>query len=126
MASNLSTPKKLWALYRSSSFRNQRTPATLYFNHDKANSNTELLNSYFCSLFSSTSACSFPLKPITCSLSSIRCTINDVYNLLSLIKVNTATGPDGISSIMIKVLLLLFLQLSLEFSISPSLLAVFL
>ena len=61
MASNLSTPKKFWALYRSSSFRNQRTPATLYFNHDKANTNTskaELLNSYFCSLFSSKSACS--------------------------------------------------------------------
>ena len=101
MASNLSTPKTFWALYRSSSFRNQRTPATLYFNHDKANTNTskaELLNSNFCSLYSSTSACSFPLKPITCSLSSIRCSVM----FISRIKVNTATGPDGISSVMIK------------------------
>ena len=57
----------------------------------------------FSSCFSRpSSSLSLTSKSLDCSLSSITCSVDEVSKLLSTYKTNTASGPDGISSIMVR------------------------
>ena len=100
-------PKKFCSLYTSTSGRRQLVPDTLYFNNKQAHNDftkTDLLNSYFCSYFSQTHPSCFSLPPPfpPNTLSIYKWLYQRCFKLLIKLKANTATGPDGISSLTIR------------------------
>ena len=108
LAGKLNSPRDFWSAYNKLSPSKNRTPAELKNNNSTATTSLEkadMLNSAFASFFTSpTASCSTPEEMSTpnCSLSDIECTQEEVHHLLSSCKPNTASGPDGISSQMIR------------------------
>ena len=110
MTSLIWSPKQFWSAYHSLMPNCEYIPHTLTNGTITAESPTakaNLLNSYFCSCFTippsrtSTPALSTPL----CShpdLSTIECTQAEVEKLLCSLRVKTSTGPDRISSHMLR------------------------
>ena len=110
MTSLIWSPKQFWSAYHSLMPNCEYIPHTLTNGTITAESPTakaNLLNSYFCSCFTipsshtSTSALSTPL----CShpdLSTIECTQAEVEKLLCSLSFKTSTGPDRISSHMLR------------------------
>ena len=107
LAEKLQTPRDFWSQYHKFNPKHSRTPPSLNHMGSKASSPTSkanLLNNFFASCFTEPQrqhSCSFP-QPPSPTLSSVTCTHDEVFKLLSTHKVNTATGPDGISSIMLR------------------------
>ena len=107
LADKLKSPRDFWSAYHSLSPHKNRVPAELKHNNSTATTSLEkanLLNCIFASRFTPPTTSSIPDKTPTSehSLSNIECTHEEVYCLLSSYKTNTASGPDGISSQMIR------------------------
>lgn len=122
MSASIRTPKQFWSIYHLLTPNRERIPHTLtngVITVSSPTSKANLLNSFFASCFSPPSnSPSTPPPPPTSQLelSSIQCTEEEVDNLLSSLKVKTSTGPDGISSHMLK---------NTSYSVSPSLCKLF-
>ena len=113
LASLIRSPKQFWSLYHSLTPNRQRIPSTL---NDGITtvvspiSKTNLLISHFSACFSRSSHgkdCPCKSSLLDCrhpetSLSTISCTSDEIYRLLRSVKVKTASGPDGISSHMLR------------------------
>ena len=108
LADNINTPRDFWSQYHKLNPKHNRTPAKLLHRGINANTPTEkanLFNEFFTSCFTKsepTSGATSPPHPSSPVLSNITCSHNDVFKLLSTHKVNTASGPDGISSVMLR------------------------
>ena len=113
LASLIRSPKQFWSLYHSLTPNRQRIPSTL---NDGITtvvspiSKVNLLVSHFSACLSRSShgqdcPCNSSLldcRYLETSLSTISCTSDEVYRLLRSVKVKTASGPDGISSHMLR------------------------
>lgn len=107
LADNICTPRDFWTQYHKLNQKHGRTPAKVFHKGTEAYSPTEkanLLNNFFISCFTNSKlmpSVSHPLhsKPV---LSSVTCSHEEVHKLLSTHKVNTASGPDSISSVMLR------------------------
>jgi len=103
LSSNLSSPKDFWSTYRSISREFHQVPQVLYAGNDSASSSSgkaSLLNLQFASNFAPKSTSAVPPaspEDAPC-LSSLECSPFDVLLLLSRLRTDVATGPDGISS----------------------------
>ena len=105
------SPKQFWSLYHSLTLNRQRIPATLNdgtVTVESATSKANLLVSHFSACFSQSShnnncqcssLSSMAREP---GLSSVTCTTDEVHKLLCSLKTNTASGPDGLSSHMLR------------------------
>lgn len=101
-----SNPKRFWSLVNS---RKRLPGIPNSVNHEnKSASDTDrpsLFNEYFCSNFQTPfSSSSLPLVDSICShsLSNIETTPDEVKNIISSLKSSRATGPDGLSPILLK------------------------
>ena len=110
MSSLIRSPKEFWSVYHSLMPKRERIPHNLTNGNITAESLTSkanLLNSYFSSCFTTPSNhASFSTPTASSSshpkLSTIQCTEEEVEKLLCSLKVKTSTGPDGISSHMLR------------------------
>ena len=107
MTASIHTPKQFWSMYYSLTPNRERIPHTLSNGVTTALSpisKANLLNTFFASCFSPRSNSPLTSSPtlVHPELSSIECTEEEVYKHLSSLKVKTATGPDGISSHMLR------------------------
>ncbi|XP_064390046.1 uncharacterized protein LOC135337956 [Halichondria panicea] len=96
-----------WSTYHALSPTKQRIPHTLTngtITADSPFSKANLLNTHFTSCLSNTTdVLSSPWDaPVSPSLDSISCSPDQVLSLLSRTKLKTASGPDGISSHMLR------------------------
>ena len=107
LADNICTPRDFWTQYHKLNPKHSRTPANIFHKGTEANSPTEkanLFNNFFTSCFTnsklvpSVSHLPHP-NPV---LSSVTCSHEEVHKLLSTHKVITASGLDGISSVMLR------------------------
>ena len=110
MAASISFPRDFWSSYHKLNPKYSRTPASLHHHNTKAITSIEkatLLNSFFTGCFTT----SKPFLPNLLSssppsskptLSSVECTHEEVHHLLANYKINTASGPDGLSSKMLR------------------------
>ena len=109
LSDNIHSPKDFWSTYYKLSPTRSCFPDTLSHQSVKVQRPLEkanLFNQFFSSCFSRpssfSSSPSLTSKFLDCSLSSITCSVDEVSKLLSTYKTNTASGPDGISSIMVR------------------------
>ena len=106
LASNLSSQKDFWSAYHKLAPRKDRIPVDLKLTSRTASTSTQkanLLNKFFSSCFSTSPnppVLDSPTESTPC-LSNISCTQEEVQKLLASQKLNTASGPDGISSHML-------------------------
>ena len=110
MAASISSPRDFWSSYHKLNPKYSRTPASLHHHNTKAITSigkATLLNSFFTGCFTT----SKPFLPNLLSssppsskptLSSVECTHEEVYHLLANYKINTASGPDGLFSKMLR------------------------
>jgi len=106
LTNQLNAPRDFWSHYHSVKCLPSRIPATLQNGSTSSTttlSKANMLNKYFCSFMNpklgfkpSTPPSSVPL------LSSITCSQECIQQLLSTMKTKTASGPDNISSHMLK------------------------
>ena len=115
--------KDFWSVYHSLTPNRERLPHSLTNGSVSAvspKSKENLLNSYFSSCFN-TPPLSVPSlgssRSFHPTLSSIECTEEEVVDVLRSLKLKTSSGPDGISSSMLKK--------TLFFSISSTLCSLF-
>ena len=107
LADNICTPWDFWMQYHKLNPKHSRTPANVFHKGTEAYSPTEkanLFNNFFTSCFTNSKLMpsdSHPLHPNPV-LSSVTCSHEEVHKLLSTHKINTASGPDGISSVMLR------------------------
>ena len=109
MSSLICSPKEFWSAYHSLMPNRMWIPHTLTNGTATAElvtSKANLLNSYFSSCFSTPPSHASTCAPTTApnshpELSTIECT-EEVVNLLLSLKVKTSTGPDRISSHMLR------------------------
>ena len=125
LSSSVKSSKDFWAVFNRLTPNRQRIPDNLTHNAHSAKSSqdkADLLNRFFASCFTSPASSTTGSPPITSSsapntsLSSFTCSQDDVFHLLSTCKIKTASGPDGISSAMLR---------GTAESISPSLTTLF-
>ncbi|XP_064393634.1 uncharacterized protein LOC135341084 [Halichondria panicea] len=107
LGSLIKSPKEFWSTYHALSPTKQRIPHTLTngtITADSPFSKANLLNTHFTSCLSNTTdVLSSPWDaPVSPSLDSISCSPDQVLSLLSRTKLKTASGPDGISSHMLR------------------------
>ena len=69
---------------------------------ESSSAKANLLNSHFVACFSTAPVDAASFSCTTCELSSVRCTSEDVLGLIRSLKTNSASGPDTISSQMLK------------------------
>ena len=106
LTDKLKSPRDFWFSYYKLSPKNNRIPVDLHHELVTAASSLEkanLLNCFFSSCFTNRS----DLDDSFCgssdhSLSSISCTEEEVFNILSTYKTNTACGADGVSSLILR------------------------
>ena len=108
LSSLVRTPRKFWSAYYSLRPNRQRIPVHLNngpVTAESVQNKCDLLNSFFASTFSH----SLPVSPQTIAaqslpaLESISCSSEDIRKLLTSMPSKTASGPDGISSQMLKI-----------------------
>ena len=111
MAASIRSPRDFWSSYHKLNPKHSRTPPKLHHQDTTATNPTEkanLFNSFFTSCFTKSEPTlpspdsdptHSPSRPV---LSNIECTQEEVHRLLSTHKLNTASGPDGISSQMLR------------------------
>ena len=111
MAASIRSPRDFWSSYHKLNPKHSRTPPKLHHQDTTATNPTEkanLFNSFFTSCFTKSEPIlpspdsdptHSPSRPV---LSNIECTQEEVHRLLSTHKLNTASGPDGISSQMLR------------------------
>ena len=108
MSSLIQSPRQFWSVYHSLTPNCERIPHTLTNGTITAESPTakaNSLNSYFSSCFTTPqSHISSPVPPASHhpELFTIECTQEEVEKLLCSLRVKTSTGPDGISSHMLR------------------------
>ena len=109
LSSKVQSPKDFWPLVHKLNPNRQRIPSVLSHQSISADTPSEkvnLLNKFFSSCFSQESQTSLHspqnLSSSDTSLSSISCSEDEVHHLLSTYKLKTASGPDGISSTMLR------------------------
>ena len=109
LSNSVKIPKQFWSAYHKLSPNQQRIPDNLSHNTETASSSqekAELLNAFFSSCFTtcnpSNQSTSTPVSPPSSPLSSIVCEEDEVSHLLSTYKAKTSSGPDGISSAMLR------------------------
>ena len=109
LSSRIRSPKDFWSAYHKLSPKHHRIPVNLSYLSQIARDPSEkanLLNHFFCSCFNdntpSMSPTPNPAPSDTPTLSTISCSEEEVFHLLSTYKTRTASGPDGISSIMLR------------------------
>lgn len=108
LKSRIRSSKNFWSAFHSLSPSKQRIPHLLTNGSSTVTSTVAkatMLNSHFASCFSTPQvAQSSPSDTDKNSheLSSVSCSHEDVYKLLSTIKLKTASGPDSISSHMLR------------------------
>ena len=109
LSNKINTSKDFWSVYHKLSPPKHRIPGDLISGQVSAITTTDkadLLNKTFTQCFSSPTTFTPPdpsedtQGPLT--LESITCNEAEVYDLLSTWKLNTATGPDGVSSRMLR------------------------
>ena len=101
LADKLQSPRDFWSQYHKLNPNHNRTPPSLRFNRSRANSpiqKADLLNKFFVSCFTKLQP---PQRFNFPTLSSVTCTHEEVFKLLSTHKTNTASEPDGISGTML-------------------------
>ena len=104
---NIRVPRDFWSHYHKLNPRYTRTPPSLNLNGTKASTSAKkanLLNDFFTSCFTMCECLphtTFPSPP-TPTLSNVSCSHDEVLKLLSTHKINTASGPDGISSVKLR------------------------
>ena len=108
MSTLIRSSKDFWSVYHSLTPNRERLPHSLSNGSVSAvspKSKANLLNSYFSSCFN-TPPLSVPSlgssRSFHPTLSSIECTEEEVVNVLRSLKLKTSSGPDGISSSMLK------------------------
>ena len=107
LAKNIHSPKDFWSAYHKLSPNHQRIPPQITLKHHSAEKPIEkanLFNNFFASCFSKPSQ-PLPIPSPTTqavSLLSIHCSVLEVEQQLLHYKQKTASGPDGISSIMLR------------------------
>jgi len=106
LSAKVHSPKDFWPMVHKLNPNHQRIPSVL--SHESLTADTpsekaNLFNKFFSSCFSQESQTS-PHSPqnLSTSLSSISCSEDEVHRLLSTYKLKTASGPDGISSTMLR------------------------
>ena len=109
MSTLIRSSKDFWSVYHSLTPNRERLPHSLTNGSVSAvspKSKTNLLNSYFSSCFNTPSLSAPSLGSHSHSthptLSSVECTDEEVVNVLRSLKLKTSSGPDGISSSMLK------------------------
>ena len=115
LSSYLSSPRKFWNAYHALSSNRQRVPHLLSHGPTTAESTpakANLLNSFFSSCFSTPKGTINRPSASVGGLPSISCTSEDVAKVIQTLKPKSASGPDGISTLMLK---------GCSSSISPSL-----
>ena len=124
LSSSVRNPRQFWSAYYSLRPNRQRIPVHLTNGSvtvESACNKCDLLNSHFVSVFSDPD-CYSPVPssaPDAPGLTSICCSSEDVHRLLTSLPQKTASGPDGISSQMLKHILLVLLRRNYQhFSIS--------
>ena len=105
LSSSVRTPKHFWSLYHSLFPNRHRIPATLSYGNACAESTLskcELFNNFFASVFSKSDPLDENFPPSSPQsppiLSHITCTEDEVFDLLMSLPRKTASGPDNISS----------------------------
>ena len=104
---DFNSPQDFWSHYHSLKLTTSRIPIVLYNGHMSALSTTaksNLLNSFFCSWFSQKQEFTpnLHLSSDMPKLDSISCSAEDIYHLLTTMKIKTACGADGMSSTMLR------------------------
>ena len=100
--------KSFWKVYHSVTAVKSRVPAVLYLGNSSSNDavgKAELLNQHFVSVFNqkTSSSLDLPEPPIGVPrLSNITCSPEEVHYSLATLRHNVATGPDEISSVMLR------------------------
>lgn len=111
LSSLIRSPKQFWSLYHSLSPNRQRIPPTLNngsLTVESATSKANLFVSHFSACYSAAThsdGCQCFSLPSTAQepgLSSVNCTAEEVSTSLSRLKLKTASGPDGLSSHMLR------------------------
>ena len=109
LSSLVKTPKEFWSAYHSLLPNRQRIPAMLSngsITAESTASKCDLLNCHFAEVFSDSSpdlSFNSPVpNPSPPELSNISCSRDEVLHLLSSIPRKTSSGPDGISSAMLR------------------------
>ncbi len=105
LSTNVKTPKQFWSVYRSLSPNRHRLPALMTNGSTSvecAQAKCELLNSHFAASFTGSGPISDTTVCISPNLSSVACDNGDVLKAISSLPSVTASGPDGISSRMLK------------------------
>ena len=109
LSNKIRSPKDFWSAYHKLSPKHHRIPEDLSYLSQTARDPSEkanLLNHFFCSCFNDNTPSMLstpaPVPTDTPTLSTISCTDEEVFHLLSTYKSRTASGPDGISSIMLR------------------------
>ena len=104
---NLRTPRDFWSQLHKLNPKHTGTPPSLNHNGTKASTSTKkanILHNFFTSCFTKSDDLphiNFPSTPSP-MLSTVTCSHDEVLKLLSTHKNNTASGLDGISSIMLR------------------------
>lgn len=97
LAENIHTPRDFWSQYHRLNPKHCKSPSSRQ---------TSQLRRQISSTISSPPVLPEPKVSHTCHqnpiLSSVVCSHEEVHKLLSTHKVNTASGPDGISSVMLR------------------------
>ncbi len=102
--------KKFWSAVK---YLNKKHSSIPVLNHGSVSANTneqkaEMLNSFFSTCFnqamSPLSPCNDPIASAEedSSIDDLLCTVEEVCGLLSVLEVSKATGPDGISTRLLK------------------------
>ena len=125
LSKSLSCLKDFWKLFRVVS-KDTQVPATLSLGNKSATNPTDkacLLNSHFASCFTPRTSSPLPADIDKVAedeeLSTIQCSHEDVFHVLLKMRSNTASGPDDISSTMLKKCAdSISLQLSVIFNLS--------
>ena len=110
MSASIRSPKQFWSMYHSLTPNRERIPHTLSngtISVESPTSKANLLNSFFSSCFSAAPCdeslpITSPPSSIHPELSNIQCTDDEVDGLLCSLKTKTSSGPDGISSHMLR------------------------
>ena len=108
LSNRVRSPKQFWSVYRSFFPKKDRLPALMIDGSASAvdsQGKCDLFASHFSSFFNnSTLTATSNAHSLSCSpgLSSVVCDSGDVYKAISRLPTFTASGPDGISSKMLK------------------------
>ena len=107
LTSNINSPQDFWKKFHKLSPKTSRIPVNLSLDTCSESSSTgkaNLLNRFFASCFSKASSTKFLLEASQNqpTFTSICTNEDEVHKLLSHQKINTATGPDGISGRMLR------------------------